>query len=218
MYHALSNNSSIVQRERLEYLGKAITCAVLGKGKAGPQGSRVLGLLHKDERLKELEALQVQGKGTTFASHASILTKLYMERLLLDQNELDTFENSLVDHQRAIISDGRTYLQKAVIEHNMQAASKIYENIAFPELGSILRLGTKEAEAVAAKMISDKHLHASIDQTENMLIFGGAMPDGADTAGLISWDDRIHDICKEASDAVDVLVLKYPALHEITDV
>ncbi|CAN0527358.1 unnamed protein product, partial [Laminaria digitata] len=36
----------------LELLGKAITCAVLGK--AGPQRSRQMGVLLKDERVESL--------------------------------------------------------------------------------------------------------------------------------------------------------------------
>ena len=37
--------SKVNQEDLLELLGKAVTCAVLGK--AGPQRSRVLGLLYK---------------------------------------------------------------------------------------------------------------------------------------------------------------------------
>ena len=38
-------NHQVNQEDLLELLGKAVTCAVLGK--AGPQRSRVLGLLYK---------------------------------------------------------------------------------------------------------------------------------------------------------------------------
>eukprot|EP00606_Chrysophyceae_sp_TOSAG23-5_P001128 GSChrysophyteH2.ASY1.ANO1.674.1 assembled CDS len=56
-YHELSNisSTSIPLQEKLELLGDAVTCAVLGK--AGPQRSRVLGLLFKDDRLKDLVGL-----------------------------------------------------------------------------------------------------------------------------------------------------------------
>jgi hypothetical protein len=49
----------VVQEDLLELLGKAVTCAVLGK--AGPQRSRVLGLLHKDERVLSLEQVPPEG-------------------------------------------------------------------------------------------------------------------------------------------------------------
>ena len=51
----------MVQEDLLELLGKAVTCAVLGK--AGPQRSRVLGLLHKDERVLSLEQVPPGGSG-----------------------------------------------------------------------------------------------------------------------------------------------------------
>ena len=46
-YYDLSNTTAadVVQDDLLELLGKAVTCAVLGK--VGPQRSRVLGLLYK---------------------------------------------------------------------------------------------------------------------------------------------------------------------------
>ena len=40
--------SQVNQEDLMELLGKAVTCAVLGK--AGPQRSRVLGLLYKVKR------------------------------------------------------------------------------------------------------------------------------------------------------------------------
>ncbi len=35
----------------------------------------------------------------------------------------------------AFTGDGFTILEKAIVEHNMVAASKVYDNIRFPELG-----------------------------------------------------------------------------------
>jgi len=36
---------------------------------------------------------------------------------------------------RTVAGDGFTILEKAIVEHNMVAASKVYDNIRFPELG-----------------------------------------------------------------------------------
>jgi len=90
----------VVQEDLLELLGKAVTCAVLGK--AGPQRSRVLGLLHKDERVLSLEQVPPGGSALwtifhflipcpspphpqlpakTYASHAAVLHKMYLEQV-----------------------------------------------------------------------------------------------------------------------------------------
>jgi COP9 signalosome complex subunit 4 len=105
-----------------------------------------------------------------------------------------------------LTSDGYTIPEKAVIEHNMLATGRIYDNIAFTELGSILRLDAARAEKVAARMIAEDRLRASIDQTEGLLIFG----DDADA--LLSWDDRIKEVCGEVSDCVDAIQQTYPQL------
>jgi COP9 signalosome complex subunit 4 len=211
-YHELSNtsNSTIPLDEKLELLGNAVTCAVLGK--AGPQRSRVLGILYKDDRLKDLQSLPM------YTSHASILTKMYTEKLLLT-SELSLFEKCLKDHQKALMADGHSIVEKAVIEHNMQTTGKIYKNIKFTELAKILRLqNASDAEEVAAKMITEKRLNASIDQTEDILIFEngniGSGSTGNDTPGeaLTSWDERIRDLCNDVTETVDTIFKKYPAL------
>ena len=94
--------------------------------------------------------------------------------------------------------------EKAVIEHNMLASGRIYDNITFTELGSILRLDAGRAEKVAAKMICEDRLKASIDQTEGLLLFG------EDKDALRGWDDRIKDLCGEVADCVDSIQQSYP--------
>lgn len=63
------------------------------------------------------------------------------------------------------MSDGFTFLEKAVIEHNMLAIGKIYENIRLPELASILMIDERRAEKVAATMITENRLQGYIDQS-----------------------------------------------------
>lgn len=57
----------VAEGDLLELLGKAITCAVLGK--AGPQRSRQMGVLLKDERVESLN--RVPGLTT----HAQVCNK-----------------------------------------------------------------------------------------------------------------------------------------------
>lgn len=52
--------------------------------------------------------------------------------------EVKEFAALLRPHQKAIIGDGWTILDRAIIEHNILSASKLYNNITLEELGSLL--------------------------------------------------------------------------------
>lgn len=52
-----------------------------------------------------------------------------------------------------LTADSYTIPEKAVIEHNMLATGRIYDNITFIELGSILRLDAQRAEKVRETLI-----------------------------------------------------------------
>lgn len=69
------------------------------------------------------------------------------------------------------MSDGFTFLEKAIIEHNMLAIGKIYENIRLPELATILMIDERGAEKVAAAMISEYRMNGYIDQSGNLNTF-----------------------------------------------
>lgn len=43
-----------------------------------------------------------------------------------------------------MIGDGSTVLERAVIEHNLLSASKLYNNISFAELGSLLDISPEK--------------------------------------------------------------------------
>ena len=71
---------------------------------------------------------------------------------------METFSQGLKEHQKAVTGDGTTVLQKAVIEHNLQAASRLYNNIYFSELGQLLGVSEEKAERIASRMIAEKRL------------------------------------------------------------
>jgi len=76
---------------------------------------------------------------------------------------VDSFAEQLRPHQCAITTDGSTVLERAVIEHNLAAASKLYNNIYFSELGQLLGCTPEKAESTASKMVMEdrlKVLHA----------------------------------------------------------
>ena len=114
--------SSLVEGEQAtDSLAYAIICAILAP--AGPQRSRILGLLYKDERSSKLEAILY-----------TMLQKMYFGRIIAKTDE-ENFSNELQDHQKAKTNDGGTVLTRAVIQHNILSASKLYNNISFEELG-----------------------------------------------------------------------------------
>ncbi|KAF2324545.1 hypothetical protein GH714_015161 [Hevea brasiliensis] len=100
----------------------AVTCTILAA--AGPQRSRVLATLYKDERCSKLKIYP-------------ILQKVYLERILR-KPEIDAFAEELKAHQKALLPDNFTVLDRAMIEHNLLSASKLYSNISFDELGTLL--------------------------------------------------------------------------------
>jgi len=64
-----------------------------------------------------------------------------------------------------------TVLDRAVMEHNLLAASKIYNNITFSGLGALLDLIPGAAETMARRMIEQGRLKGSIDQVEQLIWF-----------------------------------------------
>ena len=71
---------------------------------------------------------------------------------------MESFSQGLKSHQKAVTADGTTVLEKAVIEHNLAAASRLYNNIYFAELGQLLGVSPDQAEIVACRMIAEERL------------------------------------------------------------
>ncbi|KAK0529697.1 hypothetical protein OC834_003585 [Tilletia horrida] len=74
----------------------------------------------------------------------------------------------------------RTVLERAIIEHNLLSASKIYTTITLSGLGSLLDMSPFGAETIARRMIKERRLVAEIDQVEGVLIF---LAHGAEVGG-----------------------------------
>ncbi|KAI9329552.1 PCI domain-containing protein [Obelidium mucronatum] len=160
-YHQLSYISEMALEERLVCLEQAVVCAILAP--AGPGRSRLLATLYKDDRVRESPEC-----ATVFYP---ILEKMYLDRILR-ASEIDGFRQTLKSHQLAKLSDGTTVLDRAVIEHNILAASKIYTSIRFSELSSLLGVsGPDAAEAVVSRMIGEGRVEGRIDQIEGIVFF-----------------------------------------------
>mmetsp|Transcript_8407 Transcript_8407/g.15869 ORF Transcript_8407/g.15869 Transcript_8407/m.15869 type:complete len:421 (-) Transcript_8407:85-1347(-) len=179
----------------LEFFGRAVTCAILAPSSS--HRKRILGMLYNDGRLSQLDTIG------HFAGHSTILTKMYMEQIIRRDHDIMTFENSLADHQKAVMGDGLTIVQRALIEHNMVAVSRIYSNITLSSLAVLLSLSPKKTEKVACKMILDGSLVASIDQVEGMLYFDRNEEKRGEK--LLEWDLAIGSFCSQINLVVDFI-------------
>lgn len=135
----------------------------------------------------------------SFETHSTILRKMYTNQIILP-NVLVTFESSLAPHQKATMGDGLTIMERAVIEHNMVAVSKLYLSIYMSELGKILGVDARKAEQTAANMIMDGSLNGSIDQVEGLLEFSPTdKPEAV-------WDKSITSFCSELNRVTEAII------------
>ncbi|ORY62484.1 COP9 signalosome complex subunit 4 [Pseudomassariella vexata] len=203
-YHDISFSPAISEEERLHTLSMAIKCAILAP--AGPLRSRALGRLFKDERAAGLEEF-------------SMLEKMFFDRLLAPA-EVEKFAQGLSPHQLATTSDGSTVLAKAVVEHNLLGASRLYSNIGFEALGALLGLDAEKAEDTTAKMIEQGRLVGRIDQIEQIVWFEGGEASGEKGSGraevlvgkeMRRWDVNVQGLAEEVENISNALQREYPA-------
>ncbi|KAF2937792.1 COP9 signalosome complex subunit 4 isoform X1 [Oryza sativa Japonica Group] len=171
-------------------LSAAVTCTILAG--AGPQRSRVLATLYKDERCSKLKIYP-------------ILQKVFLERILR-KPEIEAFAEELRPHQKALLPDKSTVLDRAMIEHNLLSASKLYTNISFDELGALLGIDPRKAEKIASRMIYEDRMRGSIDQVEAVIHFED------DTEELQQWDQQIAGLCQALNDILDSMSSKGMAI------
>ncbi|MCJ1254599.1 COP9 signalosome complex subunit 4 [Lignoscripta atroalba] len=204
VYHSFSFSPILDEEERRRALSSAIICAVLAP--AGPQRSRALAKLFKDER-------------ATLVEEYGILEKMFLDRLL-SPIEVAKFADKLALHQLAQTADGSTVLAKAVTEHNLLGASRLYNNIGLDELGMLLGLDGEKAEEYAARMLEQGRLNGRIDQIEGVIFFEGREGSGkhmhADQVhpfgarGLRRWDSNVQGATEEVERVTSLLQSLFP--------
>ncbi|KAK7932329.1 PCI domain-containing protein [Apiospora marii] len=202
-YHEISFSPAISEDERTHTLGMAVKCAILAP--AGPLRSRALGRLIKDERSVNLEEF-------------GILEKIFFDRLLVPA-EVDKFAKELAPHQLATTSDGSTVLAKAVVEHNLLGASRLYSNIGFEALGVLLGLDAEKAEDTTARMIEQGRLVGRIDQIDQIIWFEGGEASGEKGSGraemtvgkeMRRWDTNVQAVAEEVENITNSLQREFP--------
>ncbi|KAJ5528191.1 hypothetical protein N7513_012350 [Penicillium frequentans] len=201
-YFNVSLAEGVDEGDRLTALSAAIRCAVLAP--AGPQRWSTLSRLYKDDRASSVDEF-------------SILEKMFLDRLLTAE-EVAAFAKKLAPHQLAVTADGATVLDKAVIEHNLVAASKLYENITADALGSILGLQAsgdlsagEKAEAYAARMVEQGRLRGRIDQIDGIISFeNGEIDDPTFRKSLRQWDLGVQKLSEDVEQVASSISEQFP--------
>jgi COP9 signalosome complex subunit 4 len=142
---------------------------------------------------------------------------MFLDRLL-NPEEVAAFSQKLAPHQLAQTADGTTVLDKAVVEHNLVAASKLYENITTDALGAILGLegsgdmtGGEKAEAYAARMVEQGRLKGSIDQIAGVIYFDSNAVGGASTGRHIrQWDGGVQGLLEDVERVATSITDQFP--------
>ena len=68
----------------------------------------------------------------------------------LDAEEEARFGSMLSESQNVSVGNGMTVWKQAVLEHNLLATSRIYDNITFEEMGSILGTSPEQVSGLGA--------------------------------------------------------------------
>lgn len=110
------------------------------------------------------------------------LPKSSNKALLAPRDEDLTMRNSEEEEESAR-NEPTTVLDRAMMEHNILATSRLYSNITFGGLGGLLDLSSLGAETMVRRMVVQKRIKAEIDQVEGLVIFGEIMEREAGVAG-----------------------------------
>ena len=145
---------------------------------------------------------------------------MFLDRLL-SPAEIKAFAAKLEPHHLAKTADGSTVLDKAVLEHNLLGASKLYNNIGFDQLGELLGVDAERAEDYAAKMLEQGRLSGHIDQIDRLIFFEGEASGERKTGHaerqvgkeLRKWDANVAGLAEEVEKVTTMIQLEYPEFY-----
>lgn len=193
-YHEISFTANLAEEERESCLSAAVVCGVLAP--AGPNRTRLLTSLFRDERSVNLPDFKILSKmvlGQIIKSHEMVefekrlkphqLAKLPMMMEVSEDEEQE--EEDRADEgdrdgdskmrepikSRRLKRGPENVFDRAVMQHNLLAASKIYTCISFRGLGTLVGLGPTAVELMARTMIQENRLKAQIDQVDRLITF-----------------------------------------------
>jgi COP9 signalosome complex subunit 4 len=107
-----------------------------------------------------------------------------------------------------------TILDRAVIEHNLLSASKLYNNITFEELGALLEIAPQIAEKIASQMITEGRMNGYIDQIDSIVHFESKLiianislfysSNNFSARDILpTWDKQIQSLCYQVNQIIE---------------
>uniref|UniRef100_A0A4W5PGZ0 COP9 signalosome complex subunit 4 n=1 Tax=Hucho hucho TaxID=62062 RepID=A0A4W5PGZ0_9TELE len=220
-YNELSYKSIVHETERLEALKHALHCTILAS--AGQQRSRMLATLFKDERCQQLAAYGILEKmyldriirGNQLQEFAAMLMP-HQKATMADGKSLPRPLSTVLSYSTdcvirkyaqlrycGFLFVGSSILDRAVIEHNLLSASKLYNNITFEELGALLEIPPAKAEKIASQMITEGRMNGFIDQIDGIVHFETREP-------LPTWDKQIQSLCFQVNNLLEKITAAAP--------
>lgn len=162
----MEDGATVLGIGKEEALASALACTLLTD--AGPQRSRLLAILYKDEDVACMEAY-------------GILEKVFLDRLLLAE-DVEAFSRTLGRHHRIGTPRkwGLSVVELALVQHNLLGCSKLYSSVTIASLAELLNVDEATAMNVVAKMILEDRVRGSIDQISGTVSFEVDEADDAD--------------------------------------
>uniref|UniRef100_A0A7S3N4Z1 COP9 signalosome complex subunit 4 n=1 Tax=Euplotes harpa TaxID=151035 RepID=A0A7S3N4Z1_9SPIT len=121
----------------------------------------------------------------------------------------ESFESTLEEHQKATASGGLTVLDKAVLEHNIQVVSNIYQTISFEGLGIFLGITKDNAEKLISDMATEGRISAILDQRNEIIEFSKN-----EREKLSIWNEQIGTLCNDVNTLLAKILSEYPSAKQ----
>ncbi|KAF2984351.1 hypothetical protein EK904_000739 [Melospiza melodia maxima] len=149
-------------------------------------------IVHETERLEALKhALHCTILASAGQQRSRMLATLFKDERCQQLAAYGILEKMYLD--RIIRS---SILDRAVIEHNLLSASKLYNNITFEELGALLEIPAAKAEKIASQMITEGRMNGFIDQIDGIVHF-------ETREALPTWDKQIQSLCFQVNNLLE---------------
>uniref|UniRef100_A0A803W6N9 COP9 signalosome complex subunit 4 n=2 Tax=Passeriformes TaxID=9126 RepID=A0A803W6N9_FICAL len=129
-----------------------------------------------------------------FIEAAQRYNELSYKSIVHETERLEALKHAL--HCTILASAGSSILDRAVIEHNLLSASKLYNNITFEELGALLEIPAAKAEKIASQMITEGRMNGFIDQIDGIVHF-------ETREALPTWDKQIQSLCFQVNNLLE---------------
>lgn len=100
-------------------------------------------------------------------------------------------------------------LSKAIVENNLIAASKIYDNTSLKNFADILQLEENYVEEIVANMIRDGRLDALVDDISKVIEFN------SQKSPLKEWHNHMIEACAILDKIVDQISYKEPGIADL---